>query len=156
DEAAVVDDDEIVDEAFDEVELMAGEEDRGTRGGKVGEDAEGAFDGYGVETGERFVEDERLRVVNESRGDLDLLLIAEADRFEGVGGCALELELFEQIESALLRRLAGETVEAGEVDELIDDRHLRVETAFLGHVADRAAVAGGDRGAVDEDAPGIG
>jgi hypothetical protein len=77
-------------------------------------------------------------------GDLDLLLIAEADRFEGIGGFAFEVELVEELETALLRGLTGESVEAGEVDELIDDRHLRVEAAFLGHVADRAAVVGGD------------
>src|SRR5699024_5815602 len=82
--------------------------------------------------------------------------IAEADRFEGIGGFAFEVELVEELETALLRGLTGESVEAGEVDELIDDRHLRVEAAFLGHVADRAAVAGGDGSAVDEDAPGIG
>lgn len=50
DEAAVIDDDEIVDEAFDEVELVTGEEHRGAGGGERGEDAEGALDGGGVET----------------------------------------------------------------------------------------------------------
>src|SRR5699024_12125098 len=80
--SALVDDDEVVDEAFDEVELMAGEEHRGTGGGEGAEHVEGAFDGGGVEPGERLVEDEDLRVVDEGGGDLDLLLVTEADRFE--------------------------------------------------------------------------
>lgn len=33
--------------------------------------------------------------MDEGRGDLNLLLIAEADRFEGVGGFAFEVELLE-------------------------------------------------------------
>src|SRR5699024_9749616 len=155
-EAALVDDDEVVDEAFDEVELMAGEEHRGTGGGEGAEHVEGAFDGGGVEPGERLVEDEDLRGVDEGGGDLDLLLVTGADRFEGVGRFAPELELFEQLETASLRRLSGQAVEAGEVDELIDDRHLRVEAALFGHIADRTAMVGGDRCAVDRDRPGIG
>src|SRR5699024_10282586 len=122
-------------------DLMVGEEHRGTGGGEGAEHVEGAFDGGGVETGERLVEDEGLRIEDESCGDLDLLLVAEADRFEGVGRFAAQFELFEQLETAGLRRLSGQAVEAGEVDELIDDRHLRVEAALFGHIADRTAMA---------------
>src|SRR5699024_2691333 len=110
-ETALVDDDEVVDEAFDEFELVAGEEHRGAGGGEGGEYVEGAFDGGWIEAGERLVEDEGLRAVDEGGGDLDLLLVAEADRFEGVGRFSPQLELFEQLETAGLRRLSGQAVE---------------------------------------------
>ena len=155
DEPAAVDDDEVVDETLDQVELVTGEEDGCTGVGEVFEDLEGAFDGDRVESGEGLVEDEGTGTVDESGRDLDLLLVAQAHGLEVVAGFAIEVELLEEFEAAPTGGVTAEAVEAGEVDELIDDRHLRVEAPLLGHVPDRTAMCGGDGFAVDGDAPGV-
>lgn len=42
-------------------------------------------------------------------------------------------------------------MQAGQVDQLFGDFHFGVEAAFFGHVAEPAAVAGGERNAVEHN-----
>ena len=64
-------------DVLDEVELMAREQHPPARPGLLGEDRREVVDADRVEAGEGFVEDEELRVVDQRRGELDPLLVAE-------------------------------------------------------------------------------
>jgi ABC-type branched-subunit amino acid transport system ATPase component len=95
-------------------------------------------DGHRVEAGERLVEHEHPRLVHERRRDLDPLLVAERQAGEDVGRAVGEGEPVEHLERPAPRRGPVDAVQAGEVDQLREHGHLRVEPAFLGHVAEAA------------------
>src|SRR5690606_36925655 len=87
------DDDDRVAEPLDEVELVAGEDDRGPGGGPVPQGGAHDVDGDRVETGERLVEDEHLGVVHERDGQLDALLVAQREVLDVVPYPLGEVEL---------------------------------------------------------------
>ena len=65
---------------------MAGEHDGHARGGVLGQHAAEHVDADRVQAGERLVEHQQLRVVDERRRELDALLVAERERLGPVAG----------------------------------------------------------------------
>jgi hypothetical protein len=51
---------------------------------------------------------------------------------------------------------AGEALELGEIDDLVGDAHLLVESAFFGHIAYAADILVGYRRAIEEDLTAVG
>ena len=100
-----------------------------------------------------LIQDQGAGPVDEGRSDLHPLLVAERQRFQGVGGFAVELETFQQLQAVAARLGRVAAVQLGQVDELVDDLHLGVEAAFLRHVADGGALIGVHGLTVDQDLP---
>ena len=129
---------------------MAGEEDGDAAAGLLAEQVDHRVDRGRVQAGERLVEDQRLRGVEQGRDDLHPLLVAEAELLDPVTG---PLGQPEPVERRARRTpgLAGRQArELAEVDELVEDLLLGVEPALLRHVAEAAAVGGGDRALVPQ------
>ena len=85
DEPAVLDDRDGVAEALDELELVAGEQDRHAGlAGPGDEDLAHDVDADGIQAAERLVEDERDRVVDERRGELHPLLVPQRELLHAV------------------------------------------------------------------------
>ena len=103
-----------------------------------------------VEAGERFVEDERLRLVEQRGDDLDPLLVAEAELLDPVAGAVGEAEPLEARGADDAPARPSSPDELAEVDQLVEDLLLGVEAALLGHVAEAAPVGGGDRAPLPE------
>ena len=76
DDPAAGDDHDVLADVLDEVELVAAEDDAGAGRRLLADDLGHRRDADRVEPGERLVEDEQLRVVDERRGELDALLVA--------------------------------------------------------------------------------
>jgi hypothetical protein len=122
--------------------------------GALGEDAGDDVDGERIEARERLVEDQHLGVVHERGGDLRALLIAERERLDVVAEALAETELLEQGARAGPAS-AAEAVQAGEVDDVLEHLHLRVEAALLGHVAEAAPVGRGHPRAAEGDGAAV-
>src|SRR5690606_35858395 len=150
------DDPHAVAEPFDEVELVGGEDDRDPGGGALAQHRAHDVHGDGVEAGERLVQDEHLGVVDERGGELDPLLVAQRELLDVVRAARGDTQPL----GPLLHRPGGgrgvHAVQPGEVDELLADLHLRVEAAFLGHVADAAARVEVERAAAPAHLAGVG
>ncbi len=71
------DDDQVIAQALHDIELMRGEQHRDPARRTFLQHAGDLFDGERVETRERLVEDQHLRIVHEGCRDLRPLLIAE-------------------------------------------------------------------------------
>ncbi len=67
-----------------------------------------------------------------------------------------EAELVEQLAGPPLGRTRGVAVQPREEDELVEHRHLRVEAALLGHVAEAAALGRPHRRALPEHLARVG
>ena len=76
DDPAPGDDHDVLADVLDEVELVAGEHDPDAGRGPLADDLGHRRDADRVETGERLVEHEQLRVVGQRVGQLDALLVA--------------------------------------------------------------------------------
>ena len=115
---------------------MAGEEHARAAVGLGAEHVPERLDGDRVETGERLVEDEQVGLVHERGGELDALLVAVRELLDGRRGAVAEAEPLEPPVRGGERGRPVEAVELGEVGELDGGRHLRIEAALLGHVAE--------------------
>ena len=156
DEPAVLDDRHVLAQALDELELVAGEDHGHPARRALGEHAAHHVDAGRVEPGERLVEHEHLRVVDEGDAELDPLLVAERERLHAVAGPLGQAEALDPGVGRRVRVAGGEPVEPREVDELVADAHLRVQAALLRHVAEAAARRGVDRAALPEDLARVG
>jgi hypothetical protein len=88
-----------------------------------------------VEARERLVHQQDLGIV-EDRGDqLDLLLVALRELVGAALGEVRDAEPGEPVIRLAAGPIGRDAVELGEIDELVDDPHPRVEAAFLGQVA---------------------
>jgi len=86
DHPAPVDDAHAVAQPLDELELVAREDDGQPRIGLLTQDCAHDIDGDRIETRERFVEHEQIGSEHECRGQLDALLVAQAQGLHLVGG----------------------------------------------------------------------
>ena len=77
DDVAAGEDPHRVAEPLDEVELVAGEDDRHAPAALVEEGLGERVDADGVQAGERLVEDQHLGAADQGRGQLDALLVAQ-------------------------------------------------------------------------------
>ena len=152
----VVDKGDVVAELFGRGHVVGGEYD----GGPFGFEAEDfAFEDVGidrVEAAEGFVEDEELGVVEHGDDELDLLLHAFGEFFDGAVPPAGNVETFEPLAKVLLGSGLVEAFEAGEVDGLLAHTHFFVETALFGEVADMQDIVVGHGVTVEEDGAAVG
>ena len=96
-------------------------------------------DGDRIEPGERLVEHEHVRTEDECGGQLDALLVAQAERLEVGVAPVGETEPVQPAERGLPGFRARHAVQLAEVGQLLGHAHLGIEAALLGHVADAAA-----------------
>ena len=136
DDPAAGDDHDVLADVLDEVELVAREDDPDAGRRPLAEDLGHRRDADRVEAGERLVEDEQLRVVDERRASWTRCWLP-CDSASSLT-CARSARPIRssQRAAAASRRLAGMPVVLGEVAELLADAHPRVEAALLGHVAE--------------------
>src|SRR5690606_27697059 len=109
-----------------------------------------------VQSREGLVQDEQGGPVDDGGGDLGALLVAEGEPLEGLVGALGEAEPVEQVARVAHGGGLVDAVEAGEVAELVDDLHLRVQAAVLGHVAEGAAASGVELRAVEGQGAAVG
>ena len=156
DHPAVVDDAHPVAQPLDELELVAREDDGDPRIGPLAQHLRHDVDGDRVEPGERLVEHEHVGPEDEGRGQLDALLVAQAQRLQlGVAPLG-EAEALEPAEGRLAGRRVRHAVQLAEVGQLLRHAHLRVQAAFLGHVADAPAGLEGQGRAQPAHRAGVG
>jgi hypothetical protein len=153
---AVGDDHQIVAQAFDEVELVAGEQHGGTVGGGISQHPEHGVDAHGIEAGERLVENEHFGLVDESGGDLCALLVAEGQGIDGVVRPRAEFEPLEQTGRACRCITSGHAVQPTEVGDLLGHLHLRVEPTLFRHVPEDSPVIAAERRPAQAHRAGIG
>ncbi len=118
---------------------MAREDDGDSCVGPLAEYARHHIDGHRIEPGERLVEHEDVRTEDQCGGQLDPLLVAEAERLEIVVGPVLQAKAIKPANGRDPRRRAGHAVELAEVRQLVGQSHFRVQPALLGHVPDPAS-----------------
>lgn len=88
--------------------------------------------------------------------ELDFLLHAFGEFFNGAVPPAGNVETFEPLAKVLLGSGLVETFEAGEVDGLLAHTHFFVEAAFFGEVTDMQNIVVGHRVTVEEDGAAVG
>ena len=140
DDAAVVDDRDVLADVLDQVELVAGEEDGGAafclRAQQLGE----RLHGDRIEPCERLVEHEQLRLVHERRRKLRPLLVAMRELLQLRRRPLGKAEPLQPRLRGRPRLVCVHAVQAAEVGDLLGDRHPRIETALLRHVAEAQPV----------------
>ena len=151
----MVDDRDLLADVLDELELVAGEEDGRAARRLVAEHLGERAHGDRVEPGERLVENEQLRLVQERRRELCALLVAVRELLDLRVGAVGETEPLEPVRCRGARRAVAEPVQTPEVRELLADPHPRVEAALLRHVAEPQPLGQPDRPPVPEHLPRI-
>jgi hypothetical protein len=116
--------------------LVAGEQHRHLRRDLLAEQVDHRVHGERVEAAERLVEHQRDRLVHQRGRDLHPLLVAQRQRLEYVGRPLGEPEPVEDLAGPLGGVVRVEAVQPAEEHQLVVDLHLRVQPAFLGHVAE--------------------
>ncbi len=109
-----------------------------------------------VEAGEGIVDDDDVGVGGQGGGDVDAGDLGAAEVLQRSVAAVGELEAREQGEGVALGRTEGDAVETGEVDDLVDDPHVRVAAALTGQVAEVLPVAKVELVALDFDGALIG
>src|ERR1035437_2797335 len=136
DQGAFVDDEDAVADALHDIQDM-GTVQYGLAGG--GERGEQVFDedgGIHVETGEGFIEQDDVRVVQQGGGDQDLLPHAFGIGIEAGHAVAGEAKGFQDVPDAGLQRVFGNVVEAAaEFEKLLPGEDIEKDRGFR-HVAD--------------------
>ena len=106
------------------------ENDRGTFAGAGGDRHLHATDADRIESGERFIQQQRRGLMQETAGDRQLLLHA-AGEFGGQGILFRgELELFEQHGDARARLVHA--IQAGDELQVFGDREIVEQLRFIG------------------------
>ena len=123
-----------------QVELVAGEEHRGALGGAFGEHLAHGVHADRVEPGERLVQDEQIRIVDQRGRQLHALLVAVREGLELVAlPCRRRPGARSSAGPSRGRRAARHAVQPAQVLELFQHDHAGVEAALLRHVAEGAA-----------------
>ncbi len=115
------------------------EDDRHTRVRPLAEDAGHHVDGDRIQAGERLVEHEHIGPEDEGRGQLDPLLVAQAQGLQFGVAPVGEAEPVQPVQGGLPGFRARHAVQLTEIGELLRHAHLRIQAAFLGHVAEPAS-----------------
>ena len=94
--------------------------------------------------------------MDERRGELNPLLVAQRELLDLVVEAVADPEPLAPAGGRLRGLGLVESVELGEVGELVADAHLRIQAAFLGHVAEAPPALDVGRLPVPADLAGIG
>ena len=143
-------------EPLDEVELVAGEDDRDSAPGLLEQRLGERVDADRVQPGERLVEDQHLGPADQRGGQLHPLLVAERQLLHRVAAPLPQAEPVDPLARGPRGGGAVQPVQPGEVGDLLADLHLRVEPALLRHVADAAADLLVQRPALPAHVAGVG
>ena len=108
-----------------------------------------------VQPRERLVHQEDLRPVQDRGDELDLLLVALRELLGAAAGQLRDQEPVQPAQGGATREAGGLAIEGREVDELVQHRHPRVETALLGQVAPGPAWQVRGRAAVPANLAGV-
>ena len=134
---------------------MGGEE-RGHSGGRpLLDDLAHDVHGHRVQAGEGLIENEQLGVAHQRGGQLDALLVAQRQALHLVAAALLQAQALGPLARGRLGSGGGQTVETGQVDELLGHLHSGVEAALLGHIADTAADGGVHGGSLPGHGAGV-
>jgi hypothetical protein len=155
-QASPVDDRDRLAEPLDQVELMAGEDHRDAATGPLGEHLGEHVDAHRVQAGERLVEHQQLWPVHQRCSKLHALLVPERELLDPVAAPLCHAEAFRPVGGGVSGVLRRQAVEPSEVLQLVADPHLRIEPAFLRHVAHPLPGLGVDRAAPPADLAGVG
>ena len=110
----------------------------------------------GIEAGERLVHQQDLRIVEDRGDELDLLLVALRQLVGAPVGKVLDAEPVQPVARLAARPVRCHAVQRGEVRELIEHAHPRIEAALLGEVAPRRPRQGPAVGPSPGDDAGVG
>ena len=94
-----------------------------------------------VESLERLIDDEQVRVVDDRRHELRLLVHAARQLGALLGHRVAEPDLGQQLARPFLRARHRQPAQRTEVGERFDNRHVAVQAAILGQVAGARADA---------------
>ena len=139
DDPPAIDDRDRLAERFDRLHLMRGEDQCPALVAQLEEGLAEQRHVHRIETRKRLVHQEHLRIVEDCRDQLDLLLIAFRQLLRPPAGQLGNAEPGQPMERLATRPLGREAVERREIGELVDDDHPRIEAALLGQVAPRRA-----------------
>jgi hypothetical protein len=112
-------------------------------------------DSGGVESGQRFVEHQQLRVVHEGRSQLDALLIPVRESLDLAVGAVGYIQALEPLPGGDRSALGVHAVQPSEILKLVCDEHVRVEAPFFRHVTETPSLGGTDRYAVPPNRAGV-
>jgi hypothetical protein len=136
---------------LDEVELVAGEQDRGPAAGALAQHRRQVVGPDRVQAGERLVEHEQLRIMDERGGELDALLVAQRQLLDLGVQAPAQPEALAQLPAGARGPRRAHPVQAPEVLQLVEHHHAGIQAALLRHVAEALAHLGVDRAPVEED-----
>ena len=137
DDPPVDDHHDAVAHALHELQLVAGEHDRhAPRRPFAIQHLDQDVGADRVEARERLVEHEEVGLVHEGGGELHPLLVPERQALDPVLRAIGHPEGLEDLQAADPRGRPAHAVEPRQVDELVEDAHLRVEAALLRDVAE--------------------
>jgi hypothetical protein len=155
DKTAVIDDRDLFAEVLNLVELMAAEEHAPTRTGLSHEHLADGVDPRWVQSGQGLIQNEQFRSVHQRGGKLHPLLVPMG---EGIHLAVRSVCDAEPLQPCSCRyRCVGHAhpVQSAEVLELLAYEHGRIQTSFLRHVPEAAALVLADRGPVPPDSPEV-
>jgi hypothetical protein len=155
-EPPVLDDRHRLAQALDELELVRGEHDWHAGGRVVGQHPAQDVDADGVEPGERLVEHQQLRIVNERRRQLHALLVAERQRLDAIAGAVRQPQPLDPRVGRAAGRGRVHAVQPREVDELVTHPHLRIQPTLLRHISKTRAPVEGHRTTGEQHLAAIG
>ena len=135
---------------------MAGEDDGDARVRPFPEHVGHHVHGNGIEPGEGLVEHQHLRPEDQGRGELDPLLVAEAEGLELAVAPLGQAEALQPAQRSLPCLSTRHPVQLAEVRQLLRHAHLGVQAALLGHVADPPAGLEGQGHAQPAHRSGVG
>jgi hypothetical protein len=124
---------------------MAGEQHRRPVVGKLPQQPAQRVDAQRIQAGERLVENQQFRVMDERDGQLNPLLIAMRQLVHPVAGQVHEAHPGDDCTGCPVGGRPAQSGQPAEVHDLLTDPHRGVETPFLRHVAEPAPHLRGDR-----------
>src|SRR6478609_4397125 len=133
---APVDDHHAVTERLRLLHLVGGEDDRLPGPAELEDGVLEDLRVDRVESAERLVEDQEIRLVEQGTDELDLLLHPLGEVLDLVLGPVAQPHLAQPPEGAMPRVRAGEAAHLPEEDEGVEDQHPRIEAALFRQEAD--------------------
>ena len=109
-----------------------------------------------VQPRERLIEDQDVGLVDERGCQLDALLVPQRQGLHAIVRITDDLEELEELRGARARHALGRAAQACQVHQLLAHAHLRIEPAFLGHVAEAPSGDGVDGPSSPFDLAGVG
>src|SRR5271166_4112192 len=139
DRMRAVDDADVAGELFDLLHAVAGQHDGRPRAHEIADRILEDLDVDRIKAGERLVEHEQRRAVDDRRDELYFLLIALGKLRGLLAQIFGELERVGELSDALFRVRRLHAVQLREIQQLVGDLHLRIEPALFGQIAERVA-----------------